>query len=211
MRSADSRPASKLKSRLAMLGMLVAVILGVTAGHLFDQGAPVDSFARDTTSPTSTSAPAAQPIVVSRVMPSSDAAQYQTVDVPRSVLEEADDEPAPRSEADVEAELELAFQTDGQPGEAARTIESKLRDAFGGEGAHLTSLECRLSTCRLEVSFDDSETSENTIRGFFLSGNYDLDLAATVASRDLASDGSMHVRVYLYPDRPSREDVEGGG
>jgi hypothetical protein len=113
--------------------------------------------------------------------------------------------------ARVATEREATFQADNGPqSELTHNIAGILTDAFRTPGSEITNLQCRSSTCRLDLTFDNPDLSEQTLRQVFLSPAYpDLGrLASTVTSRELDNNGQTHIRVYLYKDRDNSSDQQ---
>lgn len=101
-------------------------------------------------------------------------------------------------EAEVEADLELAFMDAPPPGPIDQKNDEALRNLF--DQGEIDTLECRASRCRLELSFENASTAEERLQEAFLADGSSLNLAGTITSRREERDGSAIVRVHLYDD-----------
>ena len=97
--------------------------------------------------------------------------------------------------------IESAYDDDPPPTVASRKLEGTILKGFAspvGKGATVTSLECKATRCRLEVTFDNREKDRDVIRNVFMRST-ELDLAGTVVERKTDPDGRVHAVIYLKP------------
>lgn len=108
------------------------------------------------------------------------------------------------------AALAEKFQRDVPPTPDSRHVESMLRSAFFGpdaEGTSVESLECRGTTCKIEVVFPSLEVDISQARRLFLLPKPELDfkMDAFVPARTLRPDGSRAATIYLVkPDEAAK-------
>lgn len=110
-----------------------------------------------------------------------------------------------KTDADREAELEVAFQSAGPAGTFEKSVVGKLRKLF--DAKQVDALDCREGHCRMELSFQDAASAEKKLTEVFMAPDFDLGVAGTISSRSLARDGTVAVRVYLCRENPSAPEV----
>ena len=189
-----------IKWAVAVIGGL-AVIAGVVCWQL---GAPLSKKRPDTPAASSCQPTVARPQVLMReivkvvetkekdpVIEEHDPVQA----IERARLTEVEDQ------AQREAYMETGFQAAAAPDQAAREIEGNLTAAFREADVRTSTVECRSSFCRIQVTFADEVAADMALHQIFLSGQDERvpNLASTV-SRTIEGDGTVHVKIYLHPD-----------
>jgi hypothetical protein len=112
----------------------------------------------------------------------------------------------PSEPTNVAADIEALFQNDRNSRDATAKSESVVRKVFDDpqlKGVKLDRVECKATTCRVEMTFDSSQADNDGLRKILLSPDPDgiqsLHMSAVVPVRNQLSDGRVSATMYLYP------------
>jgi hypothetical protein len=115
----------------------------------------------------------------------------------------------PEEQVDLATEHQIAlterFERDSAPTAGAKAVEQSLRAAFSSrelQGTRLERVECRATTCRVAVTFNNIEADRDDMRRLIMSPSSAIPttMALTVADRQELPDGRIEATIFIHSD-----------
>jgi hypothetical protein len=109
---------------------------------------------------------------------------------------------------DMAVQMEERFRTDAAPTPSSRVSAAKLRTAFTRpdlKGTQLNSIECKSSTCKLELTFADVQSDHEDVAKLLIDPALTMEtgMASMIPVRNTRSDGKIDAVAYFFvPEAP---------